>query len=185
MSAPGGRDGAMPAITLHQPWASWIAGGLKTIETRTHTQFSGLAGRRIAIHAGKRFDRRAVGLLASAIGPGNLTPEFRTGLRWGRSQGAYPAGAIVCTAEVAEARWLAPGDSAAALCPCDETLFGLVLAEVRTLIPVLPWRGGRGIWYVPLVSLVEACHAAWDVPCFCGRHHFAAGDALPCKGILR
>jgi hypothetical protein len=41
-------------ITLHQPWASLIACGLKTIETRTHDRFRSLVGETVAIHAGKR-----------------------------------------------------------------------------------------------------------------------------------
>ena len=44
----------MKAITLHQPWASLIACGLKTIETRSWTPPQSLVGQRIAIHAGKR-----------------------------------------------------------------------------------------------------------------------------------
>ena len=48
----------MKAITLHQPYASLIATGKKTIETRSRTsplstQWRRLLGRHIAIHAGK------------------------------------------------------------------------------------------------------------------------------------
>jgi hypothetical protein len=39
-----------PAITINQPWASLIANGIKTIETRKHTKFKCLVGQRIAIH---------------------------------------------------------------------------------------------------------------------------------------
>lgn len=36
------RDNPMKAISLHQPWASWIALGKKTIETRTwYTHYRG------------------------------------------------------------------------------------------------------------------------------------------------
>ena len=44
----------MKAITLHQPWASLIACGLKTIETRDWPPPRAVVGERIAIHAGKR-----------------------------------------------------------------------------------------------------------------------------------
>ena len=44
----------MKAITLHQPWASLIACGLKTIETRDWPPPREIVGDRIAIHAGKR-----------------------------------------------------------------------------------------------------------------------------------
>lgn len=43
----------MKALTLHQPYASLIARGVKTIETRTWPAPAGLIGERIAIHAGK------------------------------------------------------------------------------------------------------------------------------------
>ena len=49
----------MKAITLHQPWASLIAEGHKTIETRDWPPPLSLVGQRIAIHAGKRKPRRA------------------------------------------------------------------------------------------------------------------------------
>lgn len=41
----------MKALTLHQPWASLIAAGVKTIETRSwSTRYRGP----LAVHAGKR-----------------------------------------------------------------------------------------------------------------------------------
>ena len=47
----------MKAITLWQPWASLIANGTKTIETRSWAPPRSLLGQRIAIHASARFDR--------------------------------------------------------------------------------------------------------------------------------
>ena len=44
----------MKAITLHQPWATLIADGAKTIETRSWRPPQTLIGQRIVIHAGKR-----------------------------------------------------------------------------------------------------------------------------------
>ena len=49
----------MHAITLHQPWASLIALGIKTVETRSWPAPARLVGRTIAIHAGKRVGQRA------------------------------------------------------------------------------------------------------------------------------
>ena len=46
------------AITLHQPWASLIALGVKTVETRSWPAPARLVGQRIAVHAGKRVARR-------------------------------------------------------------------------------------------------------------------------------
>ena len=42
----------MKAVTLYQPWASLIAEGIKTIETRSWRPNESLIGERIAIHAG-------------------------------------------------------------------------------------------------------------------------------------
>ena len=44
----------MKAISLHQPWASLIAAGIKTIETRSWAPPKALIGQRIAIHAAKK-----------------------------------------------------------------------------------------------------------------------------------
>lgn len=43
----------MKALTLHQPWATLIALGVKRIETRSWRAPQALIGQRIAIHAGK------------------------------------------------------------------------------------------------------------------------------------
>lgn len=56
----------MKAITLHQPWATLIALGLKHYETRSWpTTYRG----NLAIHAGKTviFDRQAMPLVAAAL----------------------------------------------------------------------------------------------------------------------
>jgi hypothetical protein len=44
----------MYAISLHQPWASFIAHGLKGFETRSWAPPRWLIGKRIAIHAAKK-----------------------------------------------------------------------------------------------------------------------------------
>lgn len=50
---------AMPAITIWQPWAGLIIRGIKPIENRTWKPPAKLLGQRIAIHAGKIYDRHA------------------------------------------------------------------------------------------------------------------------------
>lgn len=44
----------MKALTLHQPWATLIGLGVKSIETRSWAAPKSLIGQRIAIHAAKR-----------------------------------------------------------------------------------------------------------------------------------
>lgn len=74
------------AITLHQPWASFIAAGIKPFETRNWKPPAHLIGSRIAIHAAKK---------PLAVGDSE----------WGRRVGvnAFPLGAVVCTALLAGA----------------------------------------------------------------------------------
>jgi hypothetical protein len=96
----------MEALTLHQPWATAIAEGIKTIETRSwSTSYRGP----LAIHAGKRmpaswttigpyrikgFGRTGLAL----VGPG--LPEFRS---TPRLEGCLvPLGAVVATATLVD-----------------------------------------------------------------------------------
>ena len=82
---------SMYAITLHQPWASLIALGIKTVETRSWPAPALLVGQTIAIHAGKRVVRQ----------PGeNIEQELRArlGEDW---HGDLPAGRVVATAILA------------------------------------------------------------------------------------
>lgn len=129
----------IPTITLWQPWASWIAWGWKTIETRRHGRFRGLEWRRIAIHAGRRWDANALRLAK----PWLSREQYALAL----NRAAYPTGAILCTARVQAVRWLREGpDSRAALCVADG-LFGLVLADIQKLDPAVPAKGHQGVWY--------------------------------------
>lgn len=51
----------MPAITLIQPWASWVHLGWKTAETRTSMMLlRRLENKRFYIHAGKAWDENAL-----------------------------------------------------------------------------------------------------------------------------
>ena len=44
----------MNALTIHQPWAAFIAAGIKTIETRSWCAPKNAIGEQLAIHAGRR-----------------------------------------------------------------------------------------------------------------------------------
>ena len=141
----------MRAITLWQPWASFIAIGIKPFETRGWQPPRGLIGKRIAIHAAKR------------------RPPFEDRL-WGGKyvDGELPLGAIVCTARLAGAyqcgRLTAEGriaiiggiyDSKSLplnTIECDE--FGDYsegrwawwLTDIERLDPPIPASGKQGIW---------------------------------------
>ncbi|MXY35645.1 MAG: ASCH domain-containing protein [Dehalococcoidia bacterium] len=78
----------MKAITLWQPWASLIAAGIKTAETRSWQPPATLVGQRIAIHAGKEMvlthDHRVEATLQAEFGD-----------NWPYD---LPRGFVVCTA---------------------------------------------------------------------------------------
>ena len=132
----------IPTITLYQPWASWIAVGLKTIETRPHARFRCLAGRRIAIHAGQAFDRNAH---AEAFRYVDIAGH--SALFGGPYADEWPVGVILCTAQVGAVEWLTPRHNRAALSDVGYNRVGLFLSDVRVMDPPIPARGARGIWY--------------------------------------
>jgi hypothetical protein len=140
----------MRAMSLYQPWAEWVALGLKEIETRTHDRFRGLVGERIAIHAGKRFDKLA---MEAALPWMVYRSEWKLELLAAAkiSQRAENRGAIICTARVYRAGWLSQQrvSSVASLIDCERVQrFGLYLDEVRRLPRPVPFRGRQGIFTV-------------------------------------
>ena len=89
----------MKAITLHQPWASLIAAGIKTIETRSWAPPRRLIGQRIAIHASRKRE------VSGKLHPETLLAVLDLfGHGWG---GRIPLGAVVATALLADARQVA------------------------------------------------------------------------------
>ena len=128
----------MKGITLYQPWASWIAMGWKTIETRTRNHLASLAGQRIAIHAGKTFNHGACG----------IARPYMTVERCAEAElMVYPSGVVVCTAMVKEARKLNGKDSPRAMYRCgDCDTYGLILTDIKPVDPPVEATGHRGIW---------------------------------------
>jgi len=133
------------ALSLWQPWASWVALEWKKIETRKHNHFKSLVGQRILIHAAKKWDERAFPMAWNYLSPKQIheTQTFK-GLH-----------GLLCTAFVKEHRYLHIKDSALALCACDNSLYGLILVDIQRLKEPIPWRGGQGIFEVSdcLISL--------------------------------
>jgi activating signal cointegrator 1 len=76
----------MRAISLYQPWASFVAAGIKPFETRSWSPPAALIGQRIAIHAAKKKTPRVDSKWALRCGVDSL-----------------PLGAVVCTAILAGA----------------------------------------------------------------------------------
>lgn len=128
----------MKTITIKQPWASHIAAGRKTIETRVHGNFKGLVGERIAIHAGKGIDK---------YGPALPDDDF-------------PRGAVICTAVVESMEQVVWDDissgrarmmSRQALAPVWEGLYLYYLTDIEMLDEPIPARGQLGVWHVDCI----------------------------------
>lgn len=136
----------MKVITLWQPWASFIALGWKTIETRTHDRFKNLVGQTIGIHAGNQWDEDWFKLTRNYFSAEQriLTIKMHDNFKAGTNRGA-----IICTAKVVSVGWLDHRDSQQALIDCslesDHQRFGLSLTNVKIIKPI-PAKGKQGIW---------------------------------------
>lgn len=130
----------MPALTIWQPWATFIFLALKTIETRTHDRYRGLVGKRIAIHAGRTWDGSAMNRARHA-----LRAQTRAMPAGVETLARAQAGHVICTVKVAAHKRCRASDRDVALCEC-EGLYGLVLDELRTLDHAIPAKGKQGVW---------------------------------------
>ena len=95
----------MKAISLHQPWASWIARGLKTIETRSF-----------------RTRQRGPLLICSTKMP-DLGLE------------CYPLGKALCIVNVDDCRPMRKTDEDEAMCTCEPGRWAWVLSDITPIDP--------------------------------------------------
>lgn len=137
----------MKAISLWQPWASWVMWGWKRIETRTHDRFVGLLRERIAIHAAKHFDKNAARLAWAYLTEERRREHARRLLNRDR---CFPEGAIICTAHVIDVRKLTPDESRFALIECKTPRIGLCLVAIEQIDPPILCKGRQGIFNVDL-----------------------------------
>ena len=138
----------MKAITIWQPWASLIALGYKTIETRTHSRLGCLHDprERFAIHAACRFDEWAAGVIAGVLERWRAHyPRLPVTSEQLADPNAWPRGAVVGTARGVGFGVLNERYELSALCPCDG-LWGLFVADARALPEPVPARGFQGVW---------------------------------------
>lgn len=134
----------MKAISLHQPWATWVALGWKTIETRRHNRFQSLAGERIAIHAAKTFDHSAYEAAKDFLS------EYQRNEWFQYRMSQIPFGTIVATAYVRACVQCFEDDGAAALIECRTTRVGLFLRDIQAFRCACEVKGRQGIFEVPL-----------------------------------
>ena len=159
-------------LTVRQPWAAAIAWGRKTIEVRTwRTEWRGP----VLIHAGR--DRSA--LRRAAAGASALALSKRGAAAYRRAAKAhpeaYPLGAVVAVARIADCRRLGPDDGPALDLPgwaglwaehgmaLEAELWGWVLTDVaRALPPQVPLRGRLGLWKPTADEMAVLALARWE-----------------------
>ena len=153
----------MKAISLHQPWASLIAEGTKTIETRSWQPPKALIGQRIAIHAAKK-------LVDFGFVNHSGDEEFIKAVIALCGRQAFPYGKVVATAVLKDAWQVVsvsdvvhtdgypqvygtrtpdvPGRTAKADPYGDFTLGRWLwfLADIERLDPPVPAVGHQGFW---------------------------------------
>jgi hypothetical protein len=157
-------SGAIPALTLWQPWASLIAAGAKPYEWRGWKAPAGMVGRRIAIHAGARKVRHGevAGLVYSLeksladqqlAWSTSLIPAIAYPLlqRWLIDPGGLPLSSVLCTAILGTPITAAAYAAAHGVPPADSdrinhTMWGWPLTDVEVLEPFIPARGAQGFW---------------------------------------
>ena len=136
----------MYAITRHQPWATLIALGLKTVETRSWPAPARLVGQVIAVHAGKRVVRRPGECIEREL-------RDRLGEDWIRT---IPTGAVVATATLAGMSRVEYVDLTSGHAVHDvDTEMGYAVGAARTRID--PWgdfRSGRWLWFLDDVEVL-------------------------------
>jgi hypothetical protein len=133
----------MPALTIHQPWASLIVDGVKVHETRSWRAPRELIGQRMLVHAG-----------ATHVELGRVPFALIQLVQrhWPNREEPLPYGALVGSVLVTGCRRTDTGVPATA----DDRTAGdwrpgrwaWVLAEPRAFKVARPIRGERGLWYV-------------------------------------
>ena len=146
----------MKALSLRQPWASLIADGRKTIETRSWMPNIGVIHEqpRIAIHATK-------------------TPVDKIAANWFDRWEALPRGCVVCTARLVDVGevgeildndlrnvwWYGPNQwrtvKADDYGSFDVGRVLFQLAEIRVVSPVVYVSGARKLWEVPAIRELD------------------------------
>lgn len=130
-------------VSLWQPWASLIAAGLKTVETRSWPAPTTILGSRIAIHAAKT--NKGMWLAAQDK---ELWKACLEALPFDE-QGFLPRGVLVATALVEASiptERLNPdifGDFSAGR-------FGWMLADIEPLKTPIPAKGAQGVFMATL-----------------------------------
>lgn len=131
----------LPAITLYQPWATWIMREWKLIETRTHVNFASLKNQTILIHAGLTTD-------GSELTTKNPYLSFEQ-ITFNPDE--VINGYLLGTAYVYDFGLLNDKHSKEALIDCGTVKrYGLFLEQITKFETPIPVKGEVGIWYYDL-----------------------------------
>ncbi len=125
----------MRAITIHQPWASLVAIGAKTIETRSwSTKYRGP----VAIHAAKKAVPVDDPYYRNVISAAALDYD------------ELPCGVILATCNLVDCQKITSAN-----CPCypeyafsdfKPGLYAWKLMDIKPVSAPIPARGYRGLW---------------------------------------
>lgn len=141
----------LPAITLYQPWATWIMREWKTIETRTHARFACLKGKTILIHAGQTTDNSELATKNPYLTLDQILYDPEDMIN----------GYLLGTARVYDFQPLNDSHSEKALIDCGNTKrYGLFLDMVNEFETPIYVKGEMGIWYYDLDNQQKVKKAA-------------------------
>lgn len=146
----------MKAISLHQPWASLIAIGLKSIETRSwYTSYRGP----VAIHAAKKITPEGIDLADELMGDHSVEDlcggddPLELCAKLG-DLAVVPIGCVVATAHLVDCRSTEMFDAGALrqefrFGNFARGRYGFVLDRVTRLTPPVAARGMQGLFDLP------------------------------------
>lgn len=136
----------MKALTLWQPWATLMAYGLKTIETRSWpTSYRGP----LAIHAGT--SREGIEWVRREQGRNDDADLILSAIRRrGDSLATLPRGAVVCIVDVYDCK---PTFLLATVSYAERAFgnfspgrYGILTRNVNRLLVLVPAKGKQGLW---------------------------------------
>lgn len=144
-------------LTLHQPWAHWMATGVKRIENRDWPPPKWMVGRHIALHAGKTYDDDGAAFIAETF-PELVPPA------------TYEHGAVIAVAKIEAVITRRPPGWEQQLLASEPALrpedlrwffgaFGWLLVDAVQIEPV-PCRGMQKLWNLP-DPVLEQVRANW------------------------
>lgn len=139
------------ALTLHRPWAWAIFHGGKAVENRSWKPPRAHIGKRIAIHAGKVYDRHAAELVALMLDLDGLPAAAE-------AEGVI--GTALLVGVVGDGMRLIEG-TGGTLTPLDiepwfSGPFGWLLDDRRPLAQPILCSGAQGVWRLPTPIEVAA-----------------------------